>query len=182
MDGRQSGGTASGGGGGGGGGGSGGGGGFCDRADAPPPCHPTLRRPPSRVWERPRAVRHLALLLRGNYARSRAGGPDQPPQARLWKCASRVLFLAVSPARGGVGCSTMAACLSSTLVLAAARPAAAVQQQQQRVSARPAAVQRRASARGRVAAAGGNGTSESSPVIGAPQQQHVIRVSLVVRD
>ncbi|KAI7839943.1 hypothetical protein COHA_006337 [Chlorella ohadii] len=69
------------------------------------------------------------------------------------------------------------ACLSRpTLSLAAARPAPAVQQQQQRVSARPAAVQRRASRRGRVAAAAGNGTSESSPVIGAPQQQHVIRM------
>ncbi len=74
------------------------------------------------------------------------------------------------------------ACLSRpTLSLAAARPAPAVQQQQQRVSARPAAVQRRASRRGRVAAAAGNGTSESSPVIGAPQQQHVIRVSLQAR-
>lgn len=72
----------------------------------------------------------------------------------------------------------MAASLSSTLVLAAARPAAPAQQQQQRVSARPAAAQRRASRRARAAAAAaaGNGATESSPVIGAPQQQHVIRV------
>jgi hypothetical protein len=52
-----------------------------------------------------------------------------------------------------------------------------MQQQQPRVSVRPAAVQRRAHARGRVVAAAGNGAStDSSPVIGAPQQQHVIRM------